>query len=125
TELAVLDSNTLSLDGQVVDPIAPDEPAVRFESRLRIIPTGGKLTIADATASIENADAVTLLLVAATSFVNFQDIGADPASRCRDRMAKVADKSYQSLRAEHVADYQKLFGRVKLDLGTTAAATQP
>ena len=31
-------------------------------------------------------------------------------------MARVADKNYDALLAAHLADYQALFGRVKLNL---------
>src|SRR5690606_21294054 len=33
--------------------------------------------------------------------------------------------SYDALLAAHVADYRAYFGRVRLDLGTTAAAARP
>ncbi|HSV14660.1 MAG TPA: hypothetical protein VLI90_10390, partial [Tepidisphaeraceae bacterium] len=70
-------------------------------------------------------DAATLVLVAATDFVNFQDISANPAKRCQQMLAKVASKSYEALRDDHVADHQALFNRVKLDVGRTDRADLP
>ena len=40
-------------------------------------------------------------------------------------LAAVRNKSYDTLRAEHIADHQALFRRVSLDLGTTPAAKLP
>ena len=37
----------------------------------------------------------------------------------------VAGQTYAALLAAHLADYQLLFQRVKLDLGSSAAATLP
>ena len=40
-------------------------------------------------------------------------------------LAAAADKSFDQLLADHVAAYQPLFDRVKIDLGTTAEADRP
>jgi hypothetical protein len=37
-------------------------------------------------------------------------------------LAAAQRKGYAALRAEHIADHQRLFRRVAIDLGTTAAA---
>lgn len=114
--------DTLALTGQVQDPTAGNQLGLRFESRLQIRAAGGRLSLSDDGITVENADSVTLLLVAATSFENFQQINADPAQRCLQYLEKLAGKSYEALRADHLADYQKLFGSVKLDLGRSDGA---
>jgi alpha-L-fucosidase 2 len=76
SQTSVLKSDTLALDGQV------ETDGLRFESRVRVISTGGHVTTNGNVLTVENADAVTLYLVAATSFKNFQDISADPAAHC-------------------------------------------
>jgi len=119
-----LGSDTISMTGQVLDPTNNDEPGLKFESRLRVIPSNGTAKISADQATIENADAITLVLVAATSYVNFQDISADPAIRCRDDMATTGRKSFNELRSEHVADYQNLFHRVQLNLGQSKTNDQ-
>jgi alpha-L-fucosidase 2 len=75
--------------------------------------------------AIERADAVTLVLTAATSFRNFEDISADPAERCRAVMHQAAGRTFDDLLAAHLADYCRLFGRVTLDLGRTPGADLP
>jgi alpha-L-fucosidase 2 len=67
----------------------------------------------------------TLILTGATNFVNFRDVSGDPAARNTATLAAIANKSYETLRAEHIRDHQSLFRRVSLDLGTTAAAKLP
>ncbi len=96
-----------------------------FEARAQVLPEGGSVkSVADAL-NVENANAVTVTLVAATSFKNFEDITADPAKRCEEDLARLADRNYQALRDTHVLDHQKLFRRMSLDLGRTSGADLP
>jgi alpha-L-fucosidase 2 len=118
-------TDTLAMTGQVKDNVAPFDLGLRFESRLRAISTGGQLTIAGNAINIEKADAVTLLLVAATSFKDFHDISADPAQRCEAMLSRLNGKSYEMLRDVHVRDHQALFERVKLDLEHPDSASLP
>jgi alpha-L-fucosidase 2 len=66
-----------------------------------------------------------LLVSAATSYVNYKDTSADPEARAKACMAKAGDKPYERLLADHVADYQKLFRRVTLNVGATDARDRP
>src|SRR5205823_266174 len=43
--------------------------------------------------------------------------GADPAARSRADLERAGKKSYGALSESHMADYQRLFGRVSLELG--------
>ena len=96
-----------------------------FEARVRVLADGGEVSIKDNAVHVEGADSATLLLVGATSFVRFDDISADPAARCVDYLKAIRRKSYNKLRADHVADHQELFRRVKLDLGGDASSNVP
>jgi alpha-L-fucosidase 2 len=114
-----LKSDTLVLDGQV------ETDGLRFESRVRVVNTGGRVTTNRNVITVENANAVTLFLVAATSFKNFQDISADPAKRCAGDLKKVSQRGFDSVLAAHLADYQYLFQRVQLDLGHSDRESLP
>ncbi|HJZ98234.1 MAG TPA: glycoside hydrolase N-terminal domain-containing protein, partial [Candidatus Solibacter sp.] len=70
-------------------------------------------------------DGDTIILAAATNFVNYKDVSADPVKRNLATLAAVKGKSYAALRAEHIKDHQALFRRVTLDLGTSASAELP
>jgi len=95
-------------------------PGIRFQATLTAQVQGGQVNATGENLSIENADAVTLLLAAATSYRGPQDIAGDPAALCAAHMAQAAGKPYAELRAAHVADYHALYDRVQLDLGGPA-----
>ena len=104
--------DTLALRGRISSQ-DPGEPAgLKFEAQLTADAEGGTVSCAGGVLTIAGADAVTLLLTAATSFRE-----PDPTRACvRDRAA-ISGKQYRSLRARHVADHSKLMRRVRLDLG--------
>jgi alpha-L-fucosidase 2 len=99
---------------------------VKFEVHLRIISEGGKLI--PKFSAVDKADAVTLLLVAATDY-NFNEpykpLTKDLARTCARQLAAVEKKSYKRIRAEHIAEHRRLFRRVSLNLGRTPAAEKP
>ncbi|MDU0353293.1 hypothetical protein RS130_04525 [Paraglaciecola aquimarina] len=66
---------------------------------------------------VRDADEATLVYVAATSFVNYKDVSADPVKRVDNYLAKAAGKSFNELYQRHVDDYSQLFDRVAIDLG--------
>src|SRR5262249_22949138 len=98
---------------------------LRFESRVQVLSDGGQLRTNDNVITVQNADSATLLLVAATSFKNFQDISADAGKRCADNLARVSQRKFEKVLADHLADHRALFRRVDLDLGHTAPADLP
>lgn len=98
---------------------------LRFAAILRIQIDGGELRQANGKIEVVKANAATLLLSAATSYKNFQDVSGDPEAACRKTLSAAAPKTPESLRTAHVQDHQALFRRVALDLGRTAAAELP
>ncbi|HZT36315.1 MAG TPA: glycoside hydrolase family 95 protein [Bryobacteraceae bacterium] len=109
----------IAMNGRVRDS------AIRFEARLRVIAEGGRIDAQGAQLAVAGANAATLLLAGATSFRNFRDASADPQQRNDETLRAIRGKSYDALLAEHLADYQRLFRRVSLDLGVTPAARYP
>ena len=59
----------------------PMTGALRFEARVRVLPTGGTRRASGDAVVVRGADAVTLLIAAATSYRTYEDVGADPAAR--------------------------------------------
>jgi len=92
---------------------------MRFEAHVLVLHTGGKLVNAVGRLEIGGADAVTLLVAAATDYR-----GGDPETLCR-RYIDAARKPYDSLREAHIADHQRMFRRVTLDLGPGENAGLP
>jgi alpha-L-fucosidase 2 len=104
---------------------SPANSAIRFEARLRIILNGGGMTDHDGQISVAAADSATLLLSAATNFVNFRDVSADPAQRTRATLEALSKTSFRRLRNRHIADHRSLFRGVSIDLGSSPAAALP
>jgi alpha-L-fucosidase 2 len=98
---------------------------LRFEARLQVRADGGTVTRDGNRLVVSNANSATLILVAATSFKNFQDVSGDPAKACAKALANVRRKDWSRLRAAHLADHQKLYRRVSLDLGASDNAKFP
>jgi alpha-L-fucosidase 2 len=114
----------LQLDGCWKGPItgnwliAPvDGRGVSFQSRLVANPEGGQMETDANSVRIRGADAVTLVVTADTSHVNYHDLSADPAVACDEALSKVAGFDYETLRRRHVEDFQALMGRVRLRVG--------
>jgi alpha-L-fucosidase 2 len=99
--------------------------ALRFEARARVAARRGTVTAAASGVAVKNADAVTILLAAATSYRSFKDVSGDPGAATTRQVAGAAGKSYEALREAHVADHRGLFRRVAIDLGTSGAAALP
>jgi alpha-L-fucosidase 2 len=85
---------------------------VRYQASLQAICKGGSVTTLGDHVVVEGADAVTLLLAAATNFA-----GGDHQSTCGDQLARASAKPYEGIRARHVDDHRSLFERVDLYLG--------
>lgn len=117
----VASGDTLLMSGGV------DEGAIRFEARARVTTEGGRMTAKGNSVTVEGADSAMIVLVAATNFVNYHDVSADPAARCEGMLAGVGSKAFDAILSAHVRDYQRLFRRVSMDLGRTpeAAAKRP
>jgi alpha-L-fucosidase 2 len=106
--------------------IAPVEGSgLRFQARLQALPDGGRCEAADGSLRIRGANAVTLILAAATSYVNYHDIRGEPTDACERALAGIAGKDYATLRRRHEADFRGLMGRVHLKSGDRSMNDQP
>ncbi len=98
---------------------------LKFEARVRVVAASGKTTVGKDVITVEGADSATLLIAMATSFKSFKDVSGDAEALSKRQLAAVSAKSYADLRAAHIAEHQRLFRRVTLDLGTSKAARLP
>ncbi len=110
-------------DGLMVNGKSADymsiEGKIRYKAQLKAIPEGGTMSVADDYLSIENADAVTMVIAAATNFVNYKDVSADPEKRVEKYFEQIKGKSYSEMVSAAVKDYQQYFERVTLELPKT------
>lgn len=108
----------------------PSPRGMTFEARLVAEAEGGQVRYTPVGLVAENCNAVTLRLVAATSYNGPHKSpsreGRDPAVECEQDLKPSDGTPYADLLATHELDYQGLFGRVSLDLGhDSAAETRP
>ena len=114
----------LRLDGAAQDHEGV-EGKVRFCALTRIDQRGGRIRPAgDAQLRVEGATEATLYVSIHTNFVDYQTLTADPVQRARDGFRRILPQRARSL-AAHTERYRELFGRVRLDLGTTPQAAKP
>ena len=98
------------------------EGKVRYQLRARFLAQGGAVAAESGTVNVRGADSVTILIAARTSFVNYQNANGNPELQVKKDIAAAASKSYESLRHDHVAEHQRLFRRVQLNLGSPPTA---
>ncbi len=125
-EVAPVGNDTLSMFGQASQE--GKHKGVRYHTQVQAKLEGGSVVVEDKTLSIDKANAVTLLLTAATDY-NFDDpyhpLERDLAKTCAKQLATARARDYDRIKADHIAEHRRLFRRVDIDLGTTTAAQQP
>jgi alpha-L-fucosidase 2 len=99
--------------------------SMRFQARVAVIAQGGQVQLRDGEFQVSGADSALVLVTIATSFRRFDDVSGNPEATTRAQLEAALRKSYDELRAAHVADHQKLFRRVSFELPATPAAAQP
>ena len=118
------DGHTLLLRGKGGDH-AGIRGVIAYETRVRILTQGGEIQASDATLEVSAADEALLLITTATNFRRVDDTGADPAALTQSRITAAARKSAADLLSAHLRDYQALFRRVAIDLGTSESTRLP
>ena len=97
---------------------------VRYATRVRALMPTGDLSSTAHTLEIRDATQVVLLVTALTDIRSFASRRADdPVAATDEDLTRAAGKNVSALRAAHLADYQPLFNRVALRLGSTPPAT--
>ncbi|MGB7581226.1 MAG: glycoside hydrolase family 95 protein [Sedimentisphaerales bacterium] len=99
--------------------------ALKFQALLKVMVTGGQISSDQNQVSVTNADSATLLVDAATSYKSFKDVTGDPDAIIRKHIGEATKRAFEIIRKDHIAEHQRLFSRVKLDLGTTEASKRP
>jgi hypothetical protein len=119
--VAAVDDNTIELSGML------KQNGLKFAAIFKVIPIGGKsaATTVDGNGAIrvEGADSAIVVMSYGTNYIDDYDkryrTGSDPMRSVSLRMEAAMTKGYNQLKEEHIRDYKRLFGRVKLDLGGT------
>lgn len=100
---------------------------LHYEAQAVVKAEGGTVRTEDGRLMVSGADAVTVVLAAATDFdLSSPTYTSGDArgvhSRVSARVERASALVYKRLRARHVEDYRRLFGRVELELADTVPA---
>jgi alpha-L-fucosidase 2 len=96
-----------------------------FQTDIVALPEKGTLLATDSSLVVTNANSVTFILTAATSFVNYKDISGDPAASCEKILADIKGKNFKTLKKSHLNDFTGLMSRVHLKIGDPAMNEKP
>lgn len=102
--------------------VSVDKGALNGVARIKLI-TDGALKQDIGKLVVSNATYATIVLVAATNYVDYKTVTGDPAAKTV--AALKAAPGFDQAYATHSADYQKLFKRFALTLPSTAASAMP
>ena len=91
-------------------------------AKMKVI-TDGKVSQQDDKLSIQNATTATLILSAATNYVDYKTVTGNPTEKTAAILKNAP--AYESAIKEHIADHQKLFSRFKLNLPAKENTTLP
>jgi len=105
-----------SMEG--IDAKLAAEIVIRVLSDGTVSAAGDKIQVSGATAT-------TLLISAATNFVNYHDVSGDASAKNAARLAAAEKLSYKELLKRHIAAYRDQYDRVDLTLPAGANASLP
>ncbi|HQY91297.1 glycoside hydrolase family 95 protein [Caldilinea sp.] len=152
--VAVTEQETLYLSGRAPSHVEPsyrpsenpvrydDDPArmgmtfalhvqavVEGSGRIERVSDTGDASGGQKALNVRDADAVVLVVTAATSFAGFDRSPAlsdvEPNGLAASALAAAVAQPYAAARAAHIADHRALFDRVTLDLGRSSGADLP
>jgi alpha-L-fucosidase 2 len=101
----------------------------RFTALVQIKNRDGEIVAADSTLELKGGTEAVIFVSVATSFNGFDKNpateGLNDEAIANDQLVQALSKKLRSLKKTHIADYQKYFNRVSLDLGRTNAPDLP
>jgi alpha-L-fucosidase 2 len=144
-KVAAMEKDVLSMSGRAPSQADPSyvndnkEPikygdsndcnGMRYQLLIKPMVKGGAVETDEKGIHIKNADEITLLLSAATSFNGFDKCpnsdGKNEQAIARSYLTKATVKSYDNLYLDHLKGYQKYFNRVSLSLGSSSNEQLP
>lgn len=110
------------MNGRVTggDASTDGPPGVHYETQLKLQNEGGTRKASGDSLIVEDADAVTIFLTAATDYW-----GDDPKNVAGQQLQQVIKRSYAAILQDHTKEHERLYNRVDIDLGTSPNADLP
>jgi alpha-L-fucosidase 2 len=95
---------------------------ISFAAQLKAVADGGEIVIHGNVMTVKDAGSLILYLAGATDYPGLDHLKQtaftdDPSKACLETIRKASVKPYNDLKATHIAEHQKYFNRLSLDLG--------
>ncbi|QAA33073.1 glycosyl hydrolase family 95 catalytic domain-containing protein [Clostridium manihotivorum] len=87
------------------------DKGISFCSMVKVVADGGNAYSIGNKLVVEKADKVTIYMTARTDYY-----GDEPEAWCKNTIREAINKSCEQIKYDHIADYNRLFNRVKLTL---------
>lgn len=101
---------------------APAERGIQFRGCVKVVAEDGSAVCESDRINVKNCSAATILFSCESSFNGWNRHpfleGKEYREAAAAKVLSAAEKSYVSLKADHVRDYQRFYDRVTLDLGS-------
>ena len=115
--------NVITMSGK---PASHSDNGLKFVQQMKIIPTGGTLSINGSQITVEGADEILILSSAATNYR--QSMGTDfnyfsdvnPLTTVENTLNRASQKTYAELLKTHKDDYKSLYDRMSVSLGNAS-----
>lgn len=108
-------------NGKIVYGKTDAEKGIAYHGEMRILPEGGVAVRQGAGIRVREADSVTILFNARTSFNGWDKHpvleGKEYVVPCQRELDAAAAKGYETLKRTHIEDHGALYNRVDLELG--------
>jgi alpha-L-fucosidase 2 len=112
--------DTLALDGHCYETMhSTGHDGVAVQIWVKVIPEGGNVNAVEQSVVVQNANAATILLAIGTSYYD-----GVPERWCREMLQRASSKRFDQLKQSHIADVQRLYHRMSIDLGSSSTDTR-
>lgn len=117
TAVADADAKTITTNGELTDN------QMKMCSQVKVVNEGGTVRADGEKLIVEGADNIVVYVAAQTDYKNDYptyrtgETMEEVAAQVAGRVDAAAEKGYDAVKANHIADYKNIFDRVDLDLG--------
>lgn len=114
----VAQQNTIVMSGQLKS--GTEAPGMKYMAKVKVQSTDGNISMAGNDVVVKNASTLVIYVSAATDFRN-----PSYQTKVDAELKKAINKSYALQHKQHVANFQKLFSRVNVNIGGNRAKDIP
>ncbi len=97
---------------------------LKAECRI-LVQTNGNTTDSAEGIQVENATSATIIIIAATNYVNYNDVSGNAGARNDATIRALLSKNFKQLYNRHLAKYKEQYDRVALRLPTSPNSSLP